>query len=369
MARPPAVSLSLRTAPSATAAPRARLSARLKMADLLKLPEPSVGTMVRDLERDPLFRRLLGMEGGEPVVRRRRFPRASLSGRFREITDDFLEGKTGMDVEGFLDGRRGAAELIRNITAEDFERHFLYQEESLSRDGLSAKFGWTSAQVDEVLDFVLEFSARAEFFRSAAAPANPHEAPPVCLGRIEGDAFDGFTVAYDAPHLARGRYRVDGDAWERRKRAMLPEERSRAASLLGRAEMLNMRADSLHRVLAEALEAGRVWLAAEGRRAPRTLSQREAGRRLGLSSSTVCRVAAGRSVRTPWGQEVRMADLFPQKKRVLRELLTEAADEVQGQTDAQVQAWLWAHHQLKVPRRTVNYWRRKLAAVPGRTER
>jgi DNA-directed RNA polymerase specialized sigma54-like protein len=180
------------------------------------------------------------------------------------------------------------------------------------------------------------------------------------VGRIAGDAFEGFRVEYFVPHLARGRYRVDKDAWARRKVSLSPGERRRAAELLGRAEALSLRADTFHRVLVEALDSEKEWLSGGEDAALRVLSQREAGRRLGLSSSTVSRAVAGRSVETPWGRQIRLADLFPQKKRVLREILSENAEALAGLSDRAVQEWLLSRRQLRVPRRTVNYWRRKL---------
>jgi hypothetical protein len=352
------VTLSLRA--SAAISPRARLTARLRAADVMSLPEPQAAELIRDLERDPLFRRLLGWEGGERVVRRRRFAGCGLSRRFHELNESLLSAPAAMDVQGFLDGRRPAAELIRRMGAEDFERYFLHQEDGLSREGLSQRLGLTAAQVEAVADFVLAFSARAEFFRSAA-PASPAE-DLFCVGRVEGDAFDGFHASYSAPHLARGRYAVDQDAWTRVKAGLPAADRRRAAALLRQAGMLALRADAFHRVLAEALREQRAWLAGGGRGTLRILSQREAGRRLGLSSSTVCRAVAGRAIVLPWGEEARLADLFPQKKRVLQDILSSERGTLACRTDGELRDWLLERHRLRVPRRTVNYWRRRLAA-------
>jgi hypothetical protein len=327
------------------------------MVGLLSLPEREAARLIRDMERDPLVIRLMDPSEGPPVLSRRRRAGASLSGRFYEINEAVLAGAPSMDVESLVEKRREAAALIKSMGAEAFERHFLYQEEPLSRDALAGRLGLTPAQVDTVFDFLLDFSAEAEF--SPASAQAPSERP-LCVGRVEGDSFEGFRVAYALPHLARGRYRVDRDSWEDRRRSLSPADRRRAADLLRRVEALNMRADTFHRVVCEALEAGREYLAGGGRQGLRALSLRETARRLSLASSTVCRVVAGRSVQLPWGEEVLLADLFPQKKLVLREALMDSAEWVAGRSDREVREWLLERHRLPVPRRTVNYWRRKL---------
>lgn len=352
------MSLSFRVSASAKTSPKTALTARLKMVDVLSLDEPGVAVLVRELETDPLFRDLLGMGGGEAVVRRQRFSRAVLSSRFYELNETVAAGADAMDVQGFLSEHRAGAALVRRLGPADFERFFLHQDEVLPREGLASRFALSVEEVDAVFEFVLAFAARAEFF--TAPSSAPSDRRFFCVGRIEGDVFDGFQAAYAVPHLARGRYRVNLDAWERRKSGLPPGDRRRGTVLLRRAETLNMRGDAFHRVVTLALEEGRAWLAGGGRGNLRSLSQREAGRRLGLSSSTVSRVVSGRSITAPWNQELRLGDLFPLKKQVLRELLTDGAEALKGLNDREVQAWLKERHQLSVPRRTVNYWRTRL---------
>ncbi len=354
--------VSFKPVSSVKAVSGARLAARLKMVDMLSLPEKEAAVLIRDMERDPLFLALSSPADGGAVLRRQRYPRTSLSSRFYEINESLLAGAPSLDVQNFLEERRGAAALVKSMGADVFERYFLHQEEPLSRPEIAERLDLTEAQVGSVFDFVLAFSAQADLFESSA-PSSPQPAERVlCIGRIEGDAFEGFRLAYFTPCLARGRYRVDKDAWEKRRASLSAQDRRRAAELLRRVDAFNMRSDTFQRVLTEALQSERAYLAGGGRERLKVLSLRETARRLSLASSTVCRVVAERSVQLPWGEEVRLSDLFPQKKRVLREVLEEGADAFSGRPDRAVQEWLLDRYQLKVPRRTVNYWRRKIAA-------
>ncbi len=233
----------------------------------------------------------------------------------------------------------------------------------MTRREIAERCGLPEEKTRKIFDFLLRFSVQAEFFHPSSLPLAP-EARPLCLGRVEGDMSAGFVLSFFSPHLARGRYRIDYDTWEHlsSQKMLSAEERRRAAVLLRQVEMLNMRSDNFHRVLQEVLEVERAYLGSGKGERKRTLSLRETSRRLGVSSSTVCRLVAGRSVVLPWGEEVLLSRLFPQKKEVLREILEGHAESLSKAGDGDVQRFLWDQYQLRVPRRTVNYWRHRLEA-------
>ncbi len=359
------------TALALDASPRAnakvRLFSRLKIADLLQVPENEMARVIRDLEKDPVFKKFLGLEGSSyRIFHRQRYAGTQISGRFYDLQEDFLSSEGRFDAQGFLASRSSAIALIRSIGKTDFERYFLYQQAGASRSETAETLGITPAQVDDVFDFLLEFSVQAEFIHHSSLRTE-NASRPVCLGRIEGNALDGFSLACFLPHMARGKYRIDYDAWKelREREALPPEDIRRGSQIIQEVEMINLRSDNFHRAFQESLQTARAYLATGRPEKQRVLSLREASRRIGVSSSTVCRLVAGRSVILPWGEEVMLSRLFPQKKQVLCEILKNRQAEISEAGDGDVQRFLLRDYQLRVPRRTVNYWRGRLRGNAG----
>lgn len=346
--------------PSASAKPS--LGARLRFMSVLSLSERQIAELVGRLERDGLFRRLLGAE--DPawrVVRRKRYARTRWAAGAFEMDEGRLRDSRGADAPARLAEDASLLPLLERVGREKFERYFVLAEEPLTDEAAAAACGLTADEARTLRDFALELAVRDEFFDPGAAP---RPSPPgSSLGEIYGEG-DSFGVAFFSPHLARGRYEVDYDAWRRLRKAegFRAEDARAGGELLRQVEMLNMRMDNLQRLLREALETQKAFLAGGGREKLRVLSLREAARRLNIASSTACRLASGRLVRLPWKEDVPLAALFPQKKEVLREVLDARGDEIAGRTDAEVQALLSEAYQLRVPRRTVNYWRNKMSA-------
>lgn len=353
--------------PRLAAGAKVSLAARLRFMSVLSLSEREVGEFVGRLERDGLFRRLLGLEGaGWRVIRRKRYARTRWTAGAFDMDESRLRDARPADPPMSLTEDPELLPLLERLGREKFERYFVLPDEPLTDEQAAEACGLTAGEVRRLADFALELCVRAEFFAPGAAAAAPAAAS--CLGEVYGDGED-YGIAYFSPHLARGRYEVDYDAWRRmREDGRLSVADARAgADLLRQAEMLNMRSDNLQRLVREGLETQGAFLAGGDREKLRTLSLRETARRLNVASSTACRLVAGRSVRLPWKEEVPLAALFPQKKEVLREILEAREDELAGKTDSIVQKLLSESYQLRVPRRTVNYWRRKLGA-PEATE-
>lgn len=357
--------LALDASPRSSA--KVRLFSRLKIADLLQVPENEMARVVRDLEKDPVFKKFMGLEGGGyRIFHRQRYAGTHLSRRFYDLHEDLVSSANRFDAQGFLAGRSSVIALIRSIGKADFERHFLYQQAGYSRPEIARTLGLTPEQVDGVFDFLLEFSVQAEFIQPSSLRTE-NASRPICLGRIEGNPLDGFSLACFLPHMARGKYRIDYDAWKslRENAALPPDEIRRGTQIIQEVEMINLRSDNFHRAFQESLQTARAFLATGRPEKQRVLSLREASRRLGVSSSTVCRLVAGRSVILPWGEEVLLSRMFPQKKQVLCEILKNRQAEFSQVGDGDVQRFLLNDYQLRVPRRTVNYWRGRLRQEAG----
>jgi hypothetical protein len=356
----------LKLTPGADLRLRGQLLARVQAANLLKLSEPDMARMIREIESDPLFRKLVHPpEPGWKVLRFSPHPRTRFSSGFYELDEGALAAKAPPDVARLLEESRGLRAKIKKLGAEAFERYFLRAEEAASPAEISRELGLEEEDVRRIQDFLLSFSVHAEFF-APSAKAGPSRRV-VRLARVELTPEGEAALEFLSPHLARGRYDIHYERLEALTRlpSLGKEEKRRLRALVRRLELVNWRQNALHRVLDLLCYTQRQFFATRDTLRRQLMTQRQMARRLSVAPSTVSRAIQGRSLVLPWGEEVLLEDLFCSRKTLCLDALDalEAGDpDFARKTDEQLQELLRRDIGLAVPRRTVNTYRRQIVA-------
>ena len=170
-----------------------------------------------------------------------------------------------------------------------------------------------------------------------------------------------LSAAYTHPAYLRGEYRIDRRALAARVKSaeLSPDEAARAAALLSRAQRLSWRKAGLHRVLAALIHAQEGFLL--GTAGLKPLTQRELAARTGLNPATVSRLAAGKTVMSPRGEEIKLKDLFsPRSAYIIDKIKDILGAGNRKLTDSEVTEALRNTYGLRVSRRSVNLYRAKL---------
>jgi hypothetical protein len=343
---------------------RLTLFGRLRMAELIEMPEGDFAGEIEKIEKDPLFKKLyLGTVQEPGIIRRQRWPHGRFSGTFYEINEQVLAGGERVRVEEGLGERASLVSKIRRMGREAFERYFLYAEEALPLEEIARRTGLSSQEIGEINDFLVDLGAQVEF-------ARPEKAPPgrafCCLARIsvEGEAPE---YEFFSPYWARGLYHIRYDLLERWKqeRRLDLAELKKLPHLLKRMETVNLRQNTLFRVLESLIQLQSDFLKTrrEDLRCP--VSLRGLARRLDLAPSTISRALSGRSVLLPWGKETPLISLVPGRRPVLREVLARSLEEDPRGTDASLAERLKTDYGIRVSRRTVNAVRHELGKSKG----
>jgi hypothetical protein len=352
---------------------RATLLARVQTVQLLKMSEGKIADLIKQVESDPLFERLLYPLRPEwKIVRYKPHPRTRLSSSFYDIDQKPLAGDTPADVSGLLKDSHGVMSLIRKMGREKFEKYFLRAEENVSVPALAAECGVKEAEVHAVRDFLLTYSVRAEIFDPSARNASNGAAPTLGARRItrlarlevlpDGEVFFEFL----SPHLARGRYDIHYDRLQflTRSPALKPEERRRLKAFVRRLELINWRQNTLYRILDLLCHGQRNYLASRDTLTKAPFTQRQMARKLSVAPSTVNRAIQNRSLLLPWGEELLLEELFHARKDLCVDVLESLAERdpaFERLTDTEVQNRLVEKVGFPIPRRTVNTYRRFLA--------
>lgn len=352
---------------------KAQLLARVQTVQLLQMGEPEIAGLIRDIEADPLFQRLLYPSKQEwKILKFQPHPRTSLSGSFYEMDERTLPAGAPADVSGLLDERRDVLELIRRIGREVFEKHFLRAEESISPAALAETLGISPADVKRIQDFLMAFSVRAEFFDPSVhsvgnASAHRRVVRLARLGLADGEVhFDLIS-----PHLARGRYDIHYDRLQALASGgeMTPEQKRHLKAFVRRLELVNWRQNTLFRIVDLLCHQQRGYLSSRDSLKRSPMTQRRMARKLAVAPSTVNRAIQDRSLVMPWGEEVLLEDIFCSRKDLCVEALEHLEIEEKtfaSMADHQLQEKLEALVGVKVPRRTLNTYRR-LAETRGAT--
>lgn len=344
------------------ASQRLALLGRLRMAEWIEMPEREFARQVEEIEKDPLFQKLFypGDQAGG-VVRRQRWPGGRMSSGFYELNEAVAAGGDRVKVEEALGERAALLPKIQKMGRQAFERYFLYSEEGVSLPDIAERTGLSLVDVRAIHDMLLEIGAQEEFSlpNRDASMSRAYS----CLARLSLEEGGEPVYEFFSPHWARGMYQIRYDLLEDWKQGdrLSGDEKRRLRHLLKRLEIVNLRQNTLFRIIESLTKLQAEFLRSRKDDRKRPISLRMLARRLDLAPSTVSRALSGRSVRMPWGVETPLISLLPGRRNVLREVVGKWLEEPDlHSTDAQLVERLRQEYGIQVSRRTVNAVRNEL---------
>ncbi len=340
-----------------------KLIAGMEQAGLLEMPEEEFNRLSAEVESSPLFKRLCR---NERIIRYQRYPRTDISARFLQINEEIVAGAGTLDVESVLSGREEVVSLIRRIGLEDFKRYFLFPEPEISVQEIAQACDLQTAEVEEINDLINEFSVMSEFYR----PSELSAGQGIRYSKIATveKRREGFVICYLSSFYARGVYSIDYGRFEELKEsgAVAESEMKEAKQLFRRLELINVRKDTLTRILHGILEKQEPYFESGNSRSLLPFSQKELAERIGLVPSSISRAIRGRSLEMPWGEEKALKDFFPRPRRFKRELLRQLLETGEGlRSDEAIKERLEQEFGVSVSRRSVASLRQELRIAAG----
>lgn len=326
-----------------------RLHGAMKLAQLLELPEADVEAKVSEMERDPLFARLVS----EGALALRPFPQAYFAARrfaglgLRSSADGLPE---------LADAQGDLAKLIARVGQDRFQEAFL-SGAPLSDAARARLCGIDESQARRLRDFVDRLYVQAEF--ETPAPAEP---APRAFSAVAGIALEDGRPAIRFFHreIWKHRYHLDDAKVSQVASSLERGEAMHLQDLLGEVRRLEQRKTTLYRLLETLIEGQGAYLATGDPDRRRPLTQRQVSRSLGVSPSVLCRLISNKSVELPAGLEMPMRFLFPSAKDLLRSRLGELLRERKGLSDSALRRELAAGTGVTISRRSVAQYRKEL---------
>ncbi len=335
---------------------------RMEQATLLEMPEEEFQKLIVEIERNPIFQRLYQRE---EVIRRQRFPRTDISSNFYQIKPELVADIGSLDVESLLLNKKHIAHQIQKLGIEKFKRYFLFPESGMSAEEIAGECNLAVSEMQKINRLIDEFSILSEFYHPSALSSGGVYYSKIAS--VEKNR-EGFIIGYFSPSLARGRYSIDYERFEQLKDTLTAVEIKQIRQLLKKVELVNTRKDTLTQILQAVVERQALYLESGDLKALLPFNQKELARKIGLAPSSVSRAIRGKSIDTPWGEEVPLKHFFPRpksfKKELLRQLL-EADRELPS--DEAIKARLQDKFGVAISRRSVANLRKELKISPRRS--
>jgi DNA-directed RNA polymerase specialized sigma54-like protein len=347
----------MKQVPSQQMQPEMRQVLRMEQANLLEMPEDEFQKLIAQVEGSPLFQRLYRQE---KLIRHQRFPRTDIASSFYQLREEMAAGKGSADVESLLLGKEAVVEQIKRMGQEKFKRFFLFPESGMTDEEIALKCGLDAADVQQIDRLIDELSILSEFYNPSALSSGAIRYTKVAT--VHKDER-GLVIGYSAASLARGRYTVDYGRFEELKvgGALNKAEGQQASQLFKKLELINSRKDTLTQVLRSIIDKQALYFESADPKTLLPFSQKELAKKTGLAPSSVSRAITGKSLGTPWGEEVPLKQFFPRPKRFRKELLRQLLEAEAGLTsDEAIRARLWQKFGVAISRRSVANLRQEL---------
>ena len=217
------------------------------------------------------------------------------------------------------------------------------------------------------MDFINRFQLRKLFVDSSPV-ASPKTFRVACIEKRGEDLL--ILPLGDSSYLSRGEYAINYQKWERllREEKLSSQGVDRMGQLLRRLDLINRRTTTLHQVLYHLKEIQRAFFLSARDEDLIPLTQKDVADQIGMNPSSISRTIANRSIITPQGKERLIKSFFGRGNlsALISKVLAEERENLSKSilsrplSDEMIREKLEGIYGIKVARRTVNKYRRRL---------
>ncbi len=330
---------------------------RMEQANLLEMPEDEFHKLITETEQSLLFKKLYQKE---KLIRHQRFPRTDISSSFYQLEEEMVADKGSPDVESLLLNKEHIIRQIQKLGLEKFKRYFLFPESGMTLEEIARECDLEVSEVQRINNLIDELSIMSEFYHPSNVTSGGIRYSKVAS--VEKDE-KGFIIGYFSASFARGRYSIDYARFEELKasNAFAEAEVKEVKQLFRKLELINSRKDTLTQILQNIIDKQALYLESGDLKSLLPLSQKELAEKIGFAPSSVSRAISGKSLETPWGEEIPLKHFFPRPKRFRMELLRQLLEtDKELSSDEAIRTKLWEKFGVAISRRSVANLRKEL---------
>jgi DNA-directed RNA polymerase specialized sigma54-like protein len=340
-----------------------RLAFRIRLSGLLMLKEDRFAEVIKDLEGEPLFERLMySRNRSERILHFKKFPFTALSRNFYELNEKLAADSGSFDMQSFLSGKQEVMGAIKRLGRDKFERYFLYNTGGLSLEEIASECALKEQDAKRINGFINEVSIHGEFLGPGTADYGSR-INYTRIAAIEKGGENEFIINMFSPQFVRGKYVVDYERLEALKKqgAFSPEELKKIRRLIEKLETVNIRKSVIYQVIKSILRKQSAYFRTGLLAELRPFAQKELAAGLAVDESSVSRAVYGRSLVTPESGEKPLGFFLPSRKDIRKNLIRDIIDgERAALTDSAIRDRLRETSGISVSRRSVADCRKEL---------
>ncbi len=355
----------------------AKLMGRMKLAQFMSLPEDRFQELIQEVENDPLFKKLMLSE--TKIIRYKKLPWTRIAQlKMLPLDPAITPSQDTLEVEPFLAQEKDLILTIKKLGVDRFKKYFLDGVSPITSKEIARECGLTLETVKRINNFVDKFYLES---RLAGSPQDnrTHRIYYSAIASIEKENGE-LTIGYFSSEMAKGRYLVDFDRFEKIKKAGIfaKDEMRKIDSLLNKLRLINSRKTTIYEVIQNLVEIQRSFLLSGDFKDLKPLTQVSLSTKIGVNPSLISRAINRKAIRTPQGRQISLKTLFPSRreirKKLIREIIEQEKNEIQdgslsrAYSDEEIRTQLRKKIVTSISRRSISDCRKNLK-IPSSFER
>jgi DNA-directed RNA polymerase specialized sigma54-like protein len=329
----------------------------IRIASILEMQGADFVALIREVEADPIFLKLLCISDKScRVIMRRRFPNSGFALNFGELKQELTTGDPLTGLSGLISSHKEAVKLICELGRDKFEKYFLFNEECCPLAEILRECRISEEEATLMNRLVEDLSVLGEF--SSYRPDNSEKFISFSkIASIEKDGPGAFVVKFTSQKYACGRYAVDLVNLNSLKESgyFNKAEARGLKNVLDKIDMINSRKSIMNMILQKIIEKQAGYFNSGDEKDLVPFTQVELARETGLDESVVSRGIYAKTIETPDSVERPLKYFLPNNKyrrgRLIKEILQKAKLRL---TDIEIKNILEKEYGINIARRTVN---------------
>jgi len=192
----------------------AKLMGRMKLAEFMSLPEEEFRKLIQEVENEPLFKKLMRSE--IKIIRYKKLPWTKIAQpQMLPLDPTITPSRDTLEVESFLAQEKDLVSTIKKLGLDRFKKYFLDGVAGITSKEIARQCGVILETVKKINDFVDKFYLESKLTESREhnRTARIYYSTIASIEKENGE----LTIGYFSPEMAKGRYLIDFDRFEKIK--------------------------------------------------------------------------------------------------------------------------------------------------------
>ena len=355
----------------------AKLMGRMKLAELMSLPEDEFQKLIQEVENDPLFKKLMLSE--IKIIRYKKPPWTKIAqAKMLPLDPAITPSQDTFEVESFLEQEEDLLLTIKKLGVDTFKKFFLDGVSGMTSKEIARECGLPLETVKKINYFVDKFYLESKL----TEPTKDNRTARIYYSTIASIEKDNgqLTIGYFSSEMAKGRYLIDFDRVEKIKKGEVfaKDELRKIDSLLNKLRLVNSRKTTIYQLIQSLIEVQRSFLFSGDFKNLKSFTQVSLSRKMEVNPSLISRAINRKAIRTPQGRQIPLKTLFPSereiRKNLIREVIEQEKNEIQSRllckaySDEEIRIQLRKKYGTSVSRRSISDSRKNLK-IPSSFER